>query len=266
MHKHLVLLIPFCLLIGTAIVTGGQELASGQQPAALAQAKAGRASDDVAARDLLNLQGSVLKLKAESEALEIEQSIAKQQLPADGAADSPDISKLKSRLGDLMGKLNLRSAAKKGNDLPGFVLPPLPAANDKETKHDSNKASADKAVSKTTGQDVSEGPGAADPRALANVLFKSGNFELALKAYRLVNLTGMRADERAPLQYLMATCLRKMGKAEEAAALYRDVANVRGDEQTAACAQWQLVQMRWLADFEAQLNDLHERQKALAAE
>ena len=97
------------------------------------------------------------------------------------------------------------------------------------------------------------------------MLFKSGNFELALKAYRLVSVAGMRPDERAPLQYLMATCLRKTGKMDEAAALYREVANIRGDEQVASCAQWQLVQLRWQIDFEAQLKDLQERRKALEA-
>ena len=98
---------------------------------------------------------------------------------------------------------------------------------------------------------------------MANVLFKVGNFEFALKAYRTVSFVGMRPDERAPIQYLMATCLRKLGKVDEAAAIYREVANMRGDEQVAACAQWQLVHLRWRSEFEAQLKELRDRCQVL---
>jgi tetratricopeptide (TPR) repeat protein len=99
--------------------------------------------------------------------------------------------------------------------------------------------------------------------SLAEALFQAGNYEQSLKAYRTIDLTGMKADDRAPIQYLTATCLRKLGKTEEAATLYREVANSRGDEQVASCAQWQLNMLRWRRDWEVRLQAARERRQSL---
>ncbi len=48
----------------------------------------------------------------------------------------------------------------------------------------------------------------------------------------------------------MAICLLHLGKAEEATALFRDVANSRGDEKLAGYAQWQLELLRWQRDVQ----------------
>jgi TolA-binding protein len=255
------------LLAGTAAAFAGQNFSNEEQTVVPAQAKITQAFDESPhlARDLAELQGILLKLKAESGALATEQDIAKKLSGTDVNGESAETIKLRLRLGELMTKLGKRGEGKKGGDPRGSVPLPLPGGIETNAKNDlyTQKPAAEKESNKSSGSESSEVGGAADPRALAHVLFKAANYELALKAYRLVNLTGMKADERAPLQYLMATCLKKMGKTEEAAALYRDVANVRGDEQVASCAQWQLVQLRWTADFEAQLKDLQERRKAL---
>jgi len=267
MYKYSVFLV-LCLLASAAAATPGQD--DSTKPAVVHfQAKTLKSADesDAAAKDLAELERCLLKLKVAREALETERDLAKQQVPPDGNLEGPETTKLRLQLSELVNKLNSRNQPKNNADLPGPMLQPPLHPTDSGQKEDAThpKATGDKEPAKTSEHAVSETGVVADPRALAHVLFKAGNFELALKAYRMVSLTGMKADERAPLQYLMATCLRKAGKLDEAAALYREVANVRGDEQIAACAQWQLVQLRWHGDFDAQLKDLQTRLKALEA-
>jgi tetratricopeptide (TPR) repeat protein len=102
-----------------------------------------------------------------------------------------------------------------------------------------------------------------DPLSLAHALFRVGNYEAALRTYRMVELKGARADQRTPVQYLMACCLRRLGKTDEAAKLYREVANSKGDEELAACAQWQLAAMRWRKDALEQIEAVRQRRLAL---
>jgi tetratricopeptide (TPR) repeat protein len=105
-----------------------------------------------------------------------------------------------------------------------------------------------------------------EPLALAHALFRAGNYEGALQAYRMTELKGARAEERAPVQYLIACCLRRLGKTEEAANLYREIANVKGDEQVAACARWQLAALRWQQETTARLREIRDRRLALEKE
>jgi hypothetical protein len=106
-------------------------------------------------------------------------------------------------------------------------------------------------------------PKAVDPVAVAHALFRAGSNEAALQAFRLINLKGMRAEERAPIQYLMASCLRKLGKLDDALALYREVANSKGDEPVAACAQWQIANLRWQRETLEKLVEIRSRRIAL---
>jgi len=63
--------------------------------------------------------------------------------------------------------------------------------------------------------------------------------------------------------YMTAACLRKLGKTDEAATLFREVANAKGEVVLAECAQWQLSAMRWKHDVETTLGELRQRRKAL---
>ena len=56
---------------------------------------------------------------------------------------------------------------------------------------------------------------------------------------------GESPEERAPIQFLMASCLLRLGKNAEAVELLREAANSRIDERTAGYAQWELEMQRW---------------------
>ena len=72
------------------------------------------------------------------------------------------------------------------------------------------------------------------------------------------------AEERTPIQFLLASCLLRLGKNEDAVKLLRDAANSRDDERTAGYAQWQLEMHRWQREINDRLQDL--RRRRLAAE
>ena len=211
--------------------------------------------DDSPARDLVELQRRLTLLKAEREALGAEHQAVAQNLSAARTASSADVAKLRLRLGELLMRLSTRDPPSKGGPLfppsplaPGAVPEKSPPAGDKDRAPKEAQPESAKAL---------------DPLALAQALFRAGNYDHALKAYGMLKLTGLRAEERAPVQYMIATCLRKLGKTDEAAVLYREVANLRGDENVAACAQWQLSALRWRSETEAQLKELRQRRQAV---
>ena len=103
----------------------------------------------------------------------------------------------------------------------------------------------------------------ADPQALAELLFQTGDFDGALKAYRSLDAGGQRPEERLAVQYMTACCLRQLGKMDEAATLYREVANSKDDDMLASCAQWQLSALRWHHELNDQLEQLRQRRQAL---
>ncbi len=110
-----------------------------------------------------------------------------------------------------------------------------------------------------------EGPkgGMIDPVAVAQNYFRAGDYEAALEAYRKVPSRGALAEERAPVLYMIATCLRKLGKRDEAAKVYREVAAIKDDPFVADCARWQLETLAWRKDIDAQLAQLRQRRKGL---
>jgi len=101
-----------------------------------------------------------------------------------------------------------------------------------------------------------------DPMGLAQALFQTGDYEGALSTYRLLEIKILSKTDRAAVQYFMATCLRRLGKLDEAAALYREVVNAKEDDILADCAQWQLSAFRWRHDLEMQLEQMRQRRRS----
>ena len=162
MHKHGAWIL--CgLLAGVAAAASPQDSLTPQQ-VAVAQAKTARSLDEPAtsARDLPDLQSCVLKLKAECDALTIEQEIAKKILPADPGLEGAESTKMRARLGELMSKLTTQGGSKK-SDEHGSVPPLWPGGIDAEVKNDLNKQkqAADKGLSKNNSPQAAD---AADPR------------------------------------------------------------------------------------------------------
>jgi hypothetical protein len=109
----------------------------------------------------------------------------------------------------------------------------------------------------------SGGSGSGDPLLTGHALMRAEKYAAALEAFRQVDLKEKKAEERAPIQLLMATCCLNLGKNSEALDLLREVANSRADEQVAGYAQWQLEMHRWRQDVTGRLQDARQRRLAL---
>jgi hypothetical protein len=103
------------------------------------------------------------------------------------------------------------------------------------------------------------------PMALALVLLRTGDHAGALDAYRSVDIAILSPEDRMAVQYFTATCLRRLGKTQEASTLYREVANSKGDDVLRECARWQLSSIRWRQGLEAQLGELRQRRQAVSS-
>lgn len=101
-----------------------------------------------------------------------------------------------------------------------------------------------------------------DPFALGRALFRIGEYERAEKAFRGVTPNG---QNETYLKYLIATCLRKQNKAEEAVAIYQEVVlDNDADPILVESAQWQLSNIRWRQNMELQLKRLREVRQGVA--
>jgi hypothetical protein len=85
----------------------------------------------------------------------------------------------------------------------------------------------------------------------------------ALKWYRKLEQEEQRPEERVVLQYMVACCLRKLGKVSEASMLYREVANSGGSAILVENAQWYLRAMKERRELEEQFTELQQRRQAL---
>jgi hypothetical protein len=207
------------------------------------------------------LKSQMNKLKEERDALNKDRTRADQLLDEPLPTDSESATKLRLRLNTLMTQMGSQKGGARPTPEPTSVetktstpTPPQPkkAAPEKPSVEIPSRMAAS-----------TDGPTALDPLALAQALFRAKNFDGSLQAYRMIPTEGMKAEERAPLQYMMAACLRKLGRGDEAAGLLRDVANSKGDEAMATCAQWQLSLLRWHRDADSQLKDIRRRRQEL---
>jgi hypothetical protein len=207
---------------------------------------------DVKEVDLKKFRLDLLHLKTARTALSDEREALTNQATGPWGESAEDLAKLRLRLGELLTRLTTsgpaHGLAPELSEKPAVPSVPRDSVEPKQ-----------KFVGKTFP--VPEQP--LDPLGLAEVLYQSGDVEGALKAFRRIDLTSLRAEERVPVQYLIATCLRKTGKPDDATALYREVANSRTDPILAECAQWQLSSLRWQREADAQMNSLKQRQLAV---
>lgn len=196
------------------------------------------------------LQRRLTRLRIERERLNAERGSIAQAL-TENEPNPEKMAELQLRLGELLGRLGAQHGSAKGRAVPppASPLPPEP----------SGQLSQRGKVS-PAGESLTS---PVDPLALGRTLFRTRDFAGALKAFRQVNLNGMPPEERRPIEYLMATCLKHLGKLEEAAAIYREVAGSKGDEVLANCAQWQLSTLRWQQEFDQQVRQPQQRLQEL---
>jgi hypothetical protein len=94
--------------------------------------------------------------------------------------------------------------------------------------------------------------------ALAQALFRTADYEGALKAFSLAEKTEANPQQRIAIKYFTAACLGKLGKKHESSTLFREVANSKLDDVFAECARWQLSAQQWRDTTEARLEQLNE--------
>ncbi len=103
---------------------------------------------------------------------------------------------------------------------------------------------------------------AVDPFALGKVLFRSGDYIAAEKAFAKVQPTD---ENRMMLKYLTATCLRKRSQWKPASEAFQVVSGSDQDPVLRDLAKWQLENMTWHQQTETQLGQMKaERDKRTA--
>ena len=148
---------------------------------------------------------------------------------------------------ELLTKLATRNVSSKTEPIP--VKPqaatPVPPLRDNTTKIElsSNEAAVHPLI---TDKMV-------DSYALGRALFRARDFIGAEQAFRKTKLTD---ENRVMLQYLIATCLRKQSRIDQAAKAYRIVAENKDDLALRDLALWQLENMRWNQQTELQLDQV----------
>jgi tetratricopeptide (TPR) repeat protein len=98
----------------------------------------------------------------------------------------------------------------------------------------------------------------ADPFALGKVLFRSGDFAGAEKAFRKVPVT---SENELTLKYLLATCLRRQSHWQAAMDAYKSVAESNQDPVLRDLAKWQLDNIRWHQQSESQLEKMRQQRE-----
>ena len=184
--------------------------------------------------------------------LHAERSTTNRDVQGVNTAIDEELARKRQRLAELMSRLGT----------PSGLQPGLAEGSSKSP--DSNLPGA-RSVPGSRGQGQG-GTTVIDPLAMAQNYFQAGDYEEALRAYRLVPSGGLRPDERVSIQYMIATCLRKLGKIDEAMPLYREVSGFKGDNYVgfvAECAGWQVRNLSELHALRTQLAQLQQRRKAL---
>jgi TolA-binding protein len=248
-HHHLAWLVPFLAVAAVGAQDLPQPRKDPSAPARLPDLSGSGGGEAAPSRAAGELQRLLDQLRAQREALRQERTRADRQTEHGPGDNEEEMARLRRRMNELMDRLGSRTGTAVAPPAP----PPEPGAG----------SSAPPAPGVAGGTGGRGGTSVIDPVALAQNLFQAGEYAAALEAYRRVPLEGKRAEERMPVRYMIATCLRKLGKTEEAAAVYREVAGSKGDEFTAECARWQLNNLTWKRDIETQLAQLRQRRKAL---
>jgi tetratricopeptide (TPR) repeat protein len=238
----------------------------------------------------LDSESGIEKLAADLKALIAEREKASESAQGAENLDAAEIGKLRLRLAELLVQMSMqkreaRAAADAAKRLskraPTTSLSPktplldadaksvrkkappaiksAPVDRESENENQTSRHSAGTPAAKTG----SSGDTPVDPLSLAQALYRTGDYEGALATYRLINQASLDRMNRGAVQYLMATCLRNLGKTDEAAALYREVVNSKEDPFVSDCAQWQLGALRWRRELESRLQQLRQRRQAV---
>ncbi|MCS7469498.1 CDC27 family protein [Stieleria sp. ICT_E10.1] len=83
-------------------------------------------------------------------------------------------------------------------------------------------------------------PNPVNAMALGESLYRTGNYESALKAFRSVSVDALSQSDRTWLDLLIALCQRKLGQFEKAQGTLREIANEESTDYPVKAAKWWL--------------------------
>jgi cell division protein FtsB len=184
------------------------------------------------------------KLRAELEALAAEREAAAKDL-ADGPPLAAERAKLRAQLLDLIKKVG-----EKKPPAPAVVMPPATV-----TPKAVEPAPKPKVV-------IDESFKPLDPLGYARSLYLAGDVEAALQAFHNIDPDTLPKESRLFVTYMSACYLRDQGKATEAAAQFREVANAKDDKFLAEYAISQLQMMKDRQELQTQLEQLRAGRKS----
>lgn len=151
------------------------------------------------------------------------------------------------------------AATTAGTAPPAFPMPSL-NANDQATGSATNPNKAPKYVGETVV------PSAVDPLELANSLFQTGNYDLALKTYLAVADKVDKPQDAIWTDYFVASCHRILGDLPAAEKGYRALVESRRPTRPVEAARWWLDNVERRKSIAATLNDLDASLKAVSGE
>lgn len=188
---------------------------------------------------------------------------------AKAAASDAERAALQERqdLMDLLSKLAKKNAERKAIPPlpPQLDIPPIPeeAIDDSGIGVKLPRSSGTFDFSKSSADDseASDVTGSIDPAdsfALGKVLFRSGDFVGAEKAFRKAAVT---PENEMTLKYLLATCLRRQSQWKAAGEIYKAVSESNQDPVLRDLAKWQLDNIRWHQQSEIQLEQFRKQRE-----
>lgn len=143
---------------------------------------------------------------------------------------------------------------------PDFPLPNLTANDNSAGGHATNANKSPKYIGETVV------PSAVDPLELANSLFQTGNYDLALKTYLAVSDKVDKPQDAIWTDYFVASCYRILGDLPAAEKGYRALVESRRPTRPVEAARWWLDNVERRKSIAATLNDLDASLKAVSGE
>lgn len=92
--------------------------------------------------------------------------------------------------------------------------------------------------------------------------YRENNFALAYDVLRYIDTNALPREDRAFVQYLKASSLRRSNRINEAAVAYREIADAHEDDFYSECAMWQLSMIREAQELAGQIEQIRARTKS----
>jgi hypothetical protein len=103
---------------------------------------------------------------------------------------------------------------------------------------------------------------AVNPLRRAMNEYRENNFGISYDVFRYIDVNALAREDRVFVQYMKASCLRRLNRLNEAAVAYREIADAHEDDFFSDCAIWQLSMIRDAQELEGQIEQIRARTKS----